>query len=165
MDRGERIEAQLALRISTSPLMLTVHFPRQRDSVSAPSPGSAPISPFMRPGPTAAPVLVLPDPIRAAKTMKCLWYASHSGVSGSNTRNSFERSFGQWVANADAIARVLADDAELVMDAAPGTSVFHQAETVEFQGIHYRVVAVAPIAAGWRRPTTLHVGLRGDVGG
>lgn len=163
MTRGALLDERMAARIAESPYSLIVHFPVVRQVATGSSPGTAPISPLTRPGPTAAFELTPGTPSAAPVTMKCLWYSAYGGSASSSIRNEWDRGFSAWVAGADALARVRTVDAGVAEGESYGTSVFSRCEAVEFEDKRYRVIGVYPVTAGWKRPATLHVWLAGAV--
>lgn len=161
--RGQYLDKRLEQRILTSPLSLVVHFPPPRQVATGTSPGTAPVSPLTRPGPTPAVFPITAAPSRDPVTLKCLWYSAYEGAVGSARRNSWDRLSATWVAEADSLARVLCSDAEVTSGMSFGDSIFTTCSHVEFQGKQYKVVGVHPVTSGWKEAKTLHVWLKGDV--
>jgi hypothetical protein len=160
MARGDLVEAGVIQRIQNSALSLTVHFPPERNVVSGEAPLSRPLNPFL--GPLEEPEYELPSGVPSADpvTMRCLFYDTLS-IAGARSEHR-DYGIGVYVAEAEAVARVLVSDAVSGSIVSGAGTVFDGCDYVECRGKQYQVRKVEPVAAGFRVPVTLHVWLVGD---
>lgn len=160
MARGDRLNAALARRITDSIYELTVHYPPNRPAPAGSTATSAPTSPLTgtRPTPTIYPATQTPS--QPSVSMKCLWLDSYVGDGASaNAKISVNRV--GWLAGAQALARVLVEDAAVDPDNPWGDTVFTACENVGFMMHRYKVLAIEPIGNSFAKPLTYHVWLHG----
>jgi len=157
--KGDILNQRLLDRIRESDLALVVHYPVARVAATTGPGDGTPVNPL-----TGTETLIpFPDPVTPAKpdvTLPCLWLDSYLAVGRTSTSDWAVNRIG-WVAGATAVARVAITDAALDSDMPFGDTVFTGAESVEFQGRHYRVVSVQPIGSSFRTPVTYLVWLTG----
>ena len=160
MARGDLVEAGVAQRIQASALTLTVHFPPERNVVSGEAPISRPLNPFL--GPLDEPQYIMSGspPSEPPVTMRCLFYDALALQSGKTEYR--HHGLGVYVAEAEAVARVLVEDVMSGAIVSGAGTIFDGCDYVECRGSRYQVRKVEPIAAGFRVPVTLHVWLVGD---
>lgn len=160
MARGDNLNRRLLQRIDESPLVMRVIYPPVRPITVGASPATSLQSPLSGPPPSTV-YPVEPTRQQAAVELKCLWYDAVSGVASALSKDQRAVNLVGWVAGAQALAQVKIADAALSEDDYLGKTVFTAAEAVEFTGHRYRVLAVQPVAAGHRVPTTYYVWLQG----
>lgn len=129
--------ARLIKRIDESTHSLTVVFPAARVPATGTSPGSTLPNPLLGPATTPTLVQADPAPMTPPVTMNCLWTA---GLANDRTMGAKVDTHG-WHAEADAMARVKAEDAET----APGKTHFDACDHIEHDGRHFVVLQVNPV--------------------
>lgn len=160
-----RINARLAERVRNSSETLTVHYPVLLAPVTGVAPiASTPVSPLL--GPEETPVLleaVEGTPSQDPVTLSCLWTDAYGNLVV-DVRGEVRKA-GElgWYANADALARVLVEDAAVDADKPWGDTVFEASAYVEHAERRFVVLAVEPVGASMGPPVSYYVWLRGGT--
>lgn len=161
MARGDLSSAAIALRITSSPLALTLVFPDKRNAPVLAGPTTRPTSPLTGPVPTQTLTPPASDPERDALTVPCLWLDSPLAETVASDQRSYP--LQGWMAEATALARVVAGDVWVdPTDLSKGT-YFEQCAHVAFRGGTYRVLKVDPMGPSFRAPHSYSVWLVGAL--
>lgn len=164
MGRADRIHAALKRRIEGSPHQVTVVYPAVRPVLTGFPPTTAPVGPLT--GPKEQPAAVpgtTPTASKPPVTVRCLWYDAYGNFVISMQGDQVRSDRIGWRADANALARVLVEDAALDPAVAPGDTIFKGALYVEHLGRRYEVVAVDPIGSGDQPAYCYHVWLQGNT--
>lgn len=155
---GDRINQRIRERIAASEFQLTVYYADVRPKPTGTAPLSIDQVSLLLP--TALPTATsdeVPEKVLPSVTMKCLWTDAHQPWQ--LREKKLTTAHGAWVRDANALARVLAEDVEL----ASGGLVFDGCKHVEVDGRRYHVLNAVRVAVSSERAGTYYVYLSGSV--
>lgn len=154
--------AGVELRIRRSAYRVLVHYPPDRPALSGGGPVARPLNPLS--GAFTAPTYsggMEPEEREPPVAMPCLFHDSATLASSEDYRRTIA---GAYVAGANALLRVLVDDAALDPEEPLRGTVFDGSAWVECRGQRFRVLKVEPVGPSFRLPRTYHVWLSGAQG-
>lgn len=156
--KGDLAAQAVVRRIRASSNVLAIRFAPARTGPTTAGPTTRPASPLTGTVPTPSLTAAEPEGELETRELHCLWL---DAPLSERPGGAVTRPMGGWVNGADALVRVVWEDALVEEEKPERGTWFDKALHIEFRGLRWRVLKSEAMGAGFRKPHTLGVWLVG----